>query len=56
MDVTGITYSVNEDGFTFWKDNLFILLDVPFIRLKENPELQLQTLEIIHVIEMNRKR
>ncbi|UGO50324.1 hypothetical protein RONSWANSON_18 [Bacillus phage vB_BanH_RonSwanson] len=45
-----VSFTVNEDGFTFWYAGIVILADVPFERLKEDKELAYQVLEAIHAI------
>lgn len=50
-----VSFTVNEDGFTFWYAGIVILADVPFERLKEDKELSYQVLEAIHAIMLREK-
>jgi len=50
-----VSFTVNEDGFTFWYAGIVILMDVPFERLKEDKELSYQVLEAMHAIMIREK-
>ncbi|QDH49706.1 hypothetical protein BEYONPHE_19 [Bacillus phage Beyonphe] len=50
-----VSFTVNEDGFTFWYAGIVILADVPFERLKGDKELAYQVLEAIHAIMVREK-
>ncbi|ALA13485.1 hypothetical protein AVV02_gp020 [Bacillus phage AvesoBmore] len=50
-----VSFTVNEDGFTFWYAGIVILVDVPFERLKGDKELAYQVLEDIHAIMIREK-
>ena len=50
-----VSFTVNEDGFTFWYAGIVILADVPFERLKNDKEFAYQVLEAIHAIMMREK-
>lgn len=50
-----VSFTVNEDGFTFWYAGIVILADVPFERLKNDKEFSYQVLEAIHAIMLREK-